>query len=152
MQFKAEIKIAELKDKEILNRISIESKMHWNYPLDWIENWKDDLTLKENDFSAQSIFKLELSGSIIGFCAIREHNKNYEITHLWLEPEYIGKGFGKLLLNETIKKVVKKDKPIIVEADPNAESFYKSQGFETFDKIESYPKGRFLPVMKKMSK
>ena len=30
-----------------------------------------------------------------------------------------------------------------------AEAFYASQGFETFDKTESFPKGRFLPVMKK---
>ena len=45
-------------------------------------------------------------------------------------------------------EVVNEPKEIIVESDPNAEAFYTSQGFETFDKIESFPKGRFLPVMR----
>ncbi len=147
---KAKIKIAEIKDKEILNRISIESKMYWNYPRGWIEKWKDELTLIENDFSEQSIYKIVEVDLIIGFCSIKEDEDKYEIVHLWISPEFIGKGYGKFLLNETLQKVVKKEKPVIVEADPNAESFYSSQGFETFDKIESYPKGRFLPLMKRI--
>ena len=80
---------------------------------------------------------------------MQENDKEYEITHLWVKPEFIGKGYGKHLLSETIKKVATKKKSIIVESDPNAEVFYTSLGFVTFDKIESYPKGRFLPIMKK---
>ena len=66
-----------------------------------------------------------------------EHSKEYEILHLWLLPEYIGKGYGKKLLR----------KVIILTADPNAESFYQKQGFRTYSRVESYPKGRFLPMM-----
>lgn len=145
-----QIKNAEVSDIDILNKISVESKMYWNYPQAWIDNWKDVLTLTEKHFNEQHIYKLEKAGSIIGFCSIVENEKDYEVVHLWLIPEYIGKGYGKLLLNETIKRVVKNDKDIIVESDPNSEAFYASQGFRTFDKRESYPKGRFLPVMKKI--
>ena len=60
----------------------------------------------------------------------------------------MGKGFGKVLLQHSLKEVVKKEKDIIVVADPNAETFYVKQGFVTYDQIESLPKGRFLPVMK----
>ena len=146
---KAKIKKAQVTDIQILNNISIASKMHWNYPKEWLEKWTPDLILTEKDFLDQDIYKLEEAGSTIGFCSIKENNTNYEIMHLWIKPGYIGKGYGKQLLNEIIQKVVKKEKKIIVESDPNAEAFYASQGFVTFDKVESYPKGRFLPIMKK---
>lgn len=140
---------AEVNDITILNKISIESKMYWNYPKEWIDRWLDDLTLTEKDFLDQHVYKIDKSGSIIGFCSMKEKENAYEIMHLWIKPEFIGMGYGKLLLNDTIKKVVTNGKVIIVEADPNSESFYSSQGFITFDKTESYPKGRFLPIMKK---
>jgi len=146
---KAELKMADVTDINIFNKISVASKIHWNYPKEWIEKWLKELTLTEKDFQSQMIYKLEEQGTIIGFCSIQENDDNYEIMHLWVHPDFIGKGYGKLILKETIQNVVKKEKVVIVESDPNAESFYQSQGFETFDKRESYPPGRFLPILKK---
>lgn len=141
---------AATSDIEELNKLSIASKMHWNYPEEWMEKWKADLALTEKDFSTHSIFKLtEASGSILGFCAIKEYANKYEVVHLWVKPAHMGKGYGKQLLNESIKRIVVKEKPVIVEADPNAERFYLSQGFITFSKRESFPAGRFLPLMRK---
>lgn len=144
-------RIAEIDDLDTLNRISVKSKAYWGYPASWIEHWLDELRLNEAKFSKQNILVVENNGKIIGFSSIVENINNYEILHLWILPEYIGKGFGKKLLEETLRTFVKSNKTIIVEADPNAEPFYKSQGFATYDKVESFPKGRFLPVMKKRS-
>lgn len=140
---------AQIEEIDILNRISFASKQHWGYPEEWMELWKEDLLLTERDFEVQQIYKLVLEKMIIGFCAIQELPEVYDVTNLWIEPTQIGKGFGKLLLSFCIEKVVRNDKPIIVEADPNAEAFYASQGFVTYGQKESLPKGRFLPVMKK---
>jgi N-acetylglutamate synthase-like GNAT family acetyltransferase len=141
---------AELKDVNQLNTISVASKMHWGYPIDWLEHWKDDLTITENYLTKNSIFKLIIEKEIAGFCAIEEREDEYEIAHLWVLPIHIGKGYGKFLLSETLKHVIKKEKPIIVVADPNAEKSYQQMGFKTFAQKESYPKGRFLPVMRKL--
>ncbi len=140
---------AQTSDLPILNTISVQSKRHWGYPESWIERWMDDLTLDEKKLSNQNILVAKNNDQPIGFCSIVENDKNYEILHLWILPAYIGKGNGKELLQKTIGSFAKKDLPIIVEADPNAEAFYKSQGFSTYDKIESFPPGRFLPVMRK---
>lgn len=136
-------------DIETLNKISVRSKAYWGYPDEWMEHWMDELTLIAAKFREQSILVVEVKGKIVGFSSLIEAADFYEIYHLWVLPEHIGKGIGKELLRETLKKFVRNDKPVIVEADPNAEPFYRSQGFETYDKVESYPKGRFLPVMKK---
>lgn len=144
-----EIRKAIAKDIPELNRVSIASKKHWGYPDEWIANWLDELTLTPEKFVRQNILVGELNGEIIGFCSITESESEYEILHLWVVPQFIGQGYGKKILTRTMDEFVTSDKPIIVEADPNAESFYKSLGFETFDKVESFPKGRLLPVMKK---
>jgi len=34
------IKKVQISDIKILNKISIESKLHWKYPLEWIEKWR----------------------------------------------------------------------------------------------------------------
>ena len=140
---------ADINDLEALNTISVKSKGYWGYPESWIEKWLDELTLDNDKFSNQNILVVEHESKLIGFASIVENIENYEILHLWILPEFIGKGFGKKLLEKTIQTFVKSEKEIIVEADPNAEKFYQSQGFITFDKVESFPKGRFLPVMKK---
>ena len=94
---------------------------------------------------------MEFEGTIIGFCSVKDQGQQYEVIHLWLLPEFIGKGFGHTLLKEALTAFILEPKPIWVLADPNAESFYKKQGFNTFKKVESFPKGRYLPLMKKAS-
>lgn len=140
---------ARIEDQKVLNQISLNSKRHWGYPEEWIQNWIEDLQLSESDFDRLKIVVGIIEDTIIGFCAISDEKTNYEILHLWLLPEFIGQGYGKKLLHLTISKFILAPKPILVTADPNAEAFYRKQGFEPFKKIESYPKGRFLTIMRK---
>lgn len=135
-------------DLSDLNRISVISKKHWDYPEEWIERWMKDLTMTASDFISHETLVMEFEKRIIGFCSTKGQGDHYEVMHLWVLPEFIGKGYGKILLKETLASFILEDKPIWVLADPNAESFYKKQGFMTFEKVESYPKGRFLPMMK----
>jgi len=139
---------AEIKDIEVLNQISLASKRYWNYPEEWIQRWKDDLSIKESDLVDLLIRVVTINDEVKGFCAIRKGDSYYEVEHLWLLPETIGKGMGKILLSTSLESLMHQDLPILVEADPNAEAFYKKQGFVTYDKKESFPKGRYLPLMK----
>ncbi|MEL7121226.1 MAG: GNAT family N-acetyltransferase [Bacteroidota bacterium] len=143
-------RLALIDELDTLNKISIQSKSYWGYPTSWIEHWKEDLTISPEQFQQQTILVVEEDDQIMGFSSITENEEYYEIHHLWLLPECIGKGIGKQLLHETLRIFIKASKPIVVTADPNAEPFYQSQGFVTFKKVESFPKGRYLPVMKKM--
>jgi ribosomal protein S18 acetylase RimI-like enzyme len=133
-----------------LNQISIASKKHWGYPDDWIAHWREALTITPNDFVQSVVLKAVLGNEIIGFCIIGETPNEYEVLHLWLEPTYIGKGYGKTLLNQALAQVTTQPKDIIVEADPYAEPFYAKMGFVTFDQVAgTYPAGRVLPLMRK---
>jgi len=143
------IERALLEDLEVLNEISFTAKAFWNYPKEWLDLWKDDMKLTFDDITQQHVYKLIQDHNIIGFCAIFESADHYEIEHLWILPSAIGKGYGRYLMDYCLKEVIKKDKPVLVVADPNAEGFYQKQGFKTYAQKESLPKGRFLPLMRK---
>ena len=135
-------------DVPALNPISYAAKAHWGYPAEWMERWRPELELTAASFTEMQVFKLLLAGAPIGWCAVVETPEHYEVEHLWILPGQMGNGYGKLLLNEALAHTVQPGKPILVLSDPNAEGFYQHQGFVTFEQQESYPPGRFLPLMR----
>ena len=62
---------ANTADIQMVNRISLASKRHWNYPEEWISMWKDDLTLDENDLLNSSVIVLEVRTIVKGFCSYK---------------------------------------------------------------------------------
>ncbi|MGD1843540.1 MAG: GNAT family N-acetyltransferase [Thermonemataceae bacterium] len=147
----ASIEKATLEDLPTLNKISVAAKSYWNYPQEWIDYWKREanLLLQPEDFTQQVIYKL-ITEEIIGFGSIEKHADHYEFIHLWIAPAYIGQGYGRFLLESILAAVVEPSAVVILEADPNAEAFYQKLGFTTYDQVESYPAGRYLPVMKRV--
>lgn len=143
------IALAEISDLPCLNEISLAAKQHWNYPADWLAAWRKDLQVSEDYLKRHHVYKMVLEERIIGFIALEEENNQLEIAHLWILPAYIGKGFGKRLLNSVLALVDAPGVRLLVTADPYAEGFYQRLGFTTFNRVESYPPGRFLPQMQK---
>ena len=144
------ILIAEETDAQALSKISVAAKQSWNYPATWMRRWMEDLAVSPEYIRDHFVYKLVLRAEIIGFCGIEKEGGVYEVAHLWILPHHIGLGYGKRLLREVINRVVPPGALVTVVADPNAEAFYQSQEFSTFGLKESFPKGRFLPVMKKI--
>ena len=131
-----------------LNHISVTAKSYWGYPAEWIEQWKRDLRVTEKDLAKRMVLLAESDRDIVGFTIISETETKYEVDHLWVLPEFMGRGHGRELLQWAMDKMMTKSKRILVIADPNAEGFYEKMGFQTYDQVESYPPGRFLPLMR----
>ena len=146
------IRRGRIEDLKILNEISVRSKRHWGYPESWIEEWKGELTITKESFAFMDVLVICEASDIFGFCAVSETSDHYEIEHLWVLPEYIGKGYGRELLNKSLEMIAPGRKDIIVTADPHAEDFYRKFGFKTVKSVESTSPGRFLPVMIKQLK
>lgn len=146
MKKNLKIRKAFLSDIPLLKHISVSSKRYWKYPDAWIEKWMDDLTLKENDLKIMTVKVAVLNEKLVGFGAIKENSKQYEIMHLWVLPEMIGENVGKELLQKLLATLIT-NKPVIVESDPNAVGFYQKFGFRKIKETPSYPEGRFLPVL-----
>lgn len=75
-------------------------------------------------------------------------NETIILDNLFIDPEFMGKGYGKLLLADALERASDLgSKTIILEADPNAEMFYTRFGFVTTGQGETSVPGRFLPIM-----
>lgn len=70
-----------------------------------------------------------------------------KIEMLFVSPDYLGKGIGKLLVHTAIK-----DYHInyvdVNEQNPQAEGFYRHIGFQTFERTEIDEQGNPFPILK----
>lgn len=133
-----------------LTEISFVSKKYWNYSDEWMEIWKDDLTITENFITNNYVYHLENDANeIVGFYAFVKFDNYIELDSLFVSPEYIGKGFGNLLMTDFLSKVREIDFNYKkLKAEPFAEIFYKKYGFETIElQLSSKIENRYLPIM-----
>ena len=133
-----------------LTEISLISKKYWNYSDEWMEIWKDDLTITENFITNNYVYHLENDANeIVGFYAFVKFDNYIELDSLFVSPEYIGKGFGNLLMTDFLSKVREIDFNYKkLKAEPFAEIFYKKYGFETIElQLSSKIENRYLPIM-----
>lgn len=137
-------------DHSILTNITFESKAFWGYSRDQLKNWKNDLTITAEYITQNHLYKLDLNSETIGFYSfIKISDDQIILDHLFVLPDFIGKGFGKNLLENFLKRAENLNtKSITLEADPHAETFYKKFGFTTFGVKESSIPGQFLPKMR----
>ena len=133
-----------------LTEISFVSKKYWNYSDEWMGIWKDDLTITENFITNNYVYHLENDANeIVGFYAFVKFDNYIELDSLFVSPEYIGKGFGNLLMTDFLSKVREIDFNYKkLKAEPFAEIFYKKYGFETVElQLSSKIENRYLPIM-----
>ncbi len=145
---------ADAGDSVVLSAMAKRAKSYWNYPSEWIELWKEDLTLTEEYINSNMVYKAMEpdSNQIIGTCAVEQlSEKEVEIAHFWIEPEFMGKGVGRQLITKALEYAEQQEATRVeVLSDPNAREFYQRFGFRFIGEREGVPKGRFLPVLEKV--
>jgi GNAT superfamily N-acetyltransferase len=157
LPIESEIVQARTQDCERLTTIAWQSKKHWGYPPELMELWREGLTITPDMIESHTVSKIvvaqaEAEPEIAGFTVLIAEDEILWIEHLWILPEFIGHGLGRRLVEEALGKALHPPYRVAkVVSDPNAEAFYRRLGFETESETESFPKGRFLPVMARPS-
>jgi ribosomal protein S18 acetylase RimI-like enzyme len=131
-----------------LTTIAHEAKRHWGYPEHWIKHWQNDLTISQEYLAGNTVFVAEKDNKILGFYALIIRLAKAELDHLWVAPQHIGSGVGKELFIHAMQSAARRNlSEIEIEADPNAEGFYRKMGAhrigETTSEIDGEP--RTLP-------
>ncbi|WP_445430987.1 GNAT family N-acetyltransferase [Chryseobacterium indoltheticum] len=144
-----EITKANTHDYRVLTDITKKSKAYWGYSDEQMKKWSDLLTITEEYIQNNEVYKLIINQSIVAYYSYFEIEKDsVRLDNLFVSPENIGKGYGKLLMNDFILKIKKSEaQRIILDADPNAQKFYENFGFVKIGEIETSIKDRFLPIM-----
>lgn len=144
-------------EAETLTQIAHDAKRYWGYPENWIEHWKEQLTITPDFISANEVYLAISEDEVVGFYAIvetRPGNRDVkspaktELEHLWVNPECIGTGIGKeLLMHAMATAAFLNAAALEICSDPNAEGFYKRMGARRIGEITSEIEGqpRTLP-------
>jgi ribosomal protein S18 acetylase RimI-like enzyme len=133
-----------------LSKIALAAKAHWGYPERWLEIWKPQLTFSPEYLKQNESWVAEENGLPIAFYTLQEKDGNAWIENLWVSPECIGKGVGKMLFLHAVRLAGQRGYQILrLEADPNAVGFYEKMGMlkigERHADVEGQP--RVLPIM-----
>jgi len=145
-----QIRRARPDEAAALTKIAHLAKRHWGYPENWIEHWRDELTITP-DFIVNNEMYIALAGEeIAGCCALVLRDSQAELEHMWIRPEQMGTGIGRALFHQIVERATQlKAAGLEISSDPNAEGFYKRMGAKRIGEVQSEIEGqpRVLPRM-----
>ena len=145
-----EIIRAKPQDADALTEIAHAAKRHWGYPESWIEAWRDILTMRPEFIAANLAYSAVEDGGVVGFYVLTREDDGIHLDHLWIVPTAIRRGLGRALFEHAVEKAKQLNfESIKIEADPNAEGFYRRMGAKRVGTSVSEIEGeqRELPLL-----
>lgn len=155
-------KIAILKaidsDSDKLTEISFAAKRHWNYPDNYYDLWKDELTITDEYIKQNIVYKALLDDLTLGFYSIVENKSDYYsgeifvkkgfwLEHIFIIPEYHKIGIGSLMIEHARKiSTIIGINYMMIFVDPCAKGFYDKIGADYLYETKSSIPGRLIPV------
>ena len=123
------IEKAPPEEAETLTSIAFAAKRHLGYPENWIQRWKEALTITCEYIISHPTYLAVSEGKVAGFCAVQLNPGIAFLDHLWVEPASMRRGIGRALF-EYAESVAREAGAscIKIESDPHAEVFYRKMG------------------------
>ncbi|ARC83771.1 acetyltransferase family protein [Clostridium argentinense CDC 2741] len=143
------IRRAKVDEYEMLTDIAIKSEAYWGYDSNYMDKFKSIYNVSEEFIKNNSTVLIEEDNSIVGFYGLICKDNEISLEYFFIEPKYIGKGYGKLLWNYLVsdcKNLGIKDFDIVTS--PQAKEFYVKMGAIPCGEVESLlKKGRIIPQL-----
>jgi GNAT superfamily N-acetyltransferase len=141
---------AKPEQAETMTAIAHAAKRHWGYPENWIAAWREILTMQPEFIGGNTAYCAVEDDRAIGFYVLKMEDDGLHLDHLWILPPVMGRGIGRALFEHAAAEASRRGmKRIKIEADPNAEGFYKRMGAVRVGTStgETCGKQRDLPLM-----
>jgi len=141
---------ARSEDAETLTEIAQAAKRYWGYPENWILAWREILTMRPEFIAVNIAYCAVEDDRAIGFYVLTTEDDGLHLDHLWILPSGMGRGIGRALFEHAAAAASRLGSNLInIEADPNAEGFYKRMGATRVGTSLSEVEGerRELPLM-----
>ncbi len=144
----AVLRPAAAADVDRLTEVALAAKRHWGYPERLIRLWMGELTVTPALLDRHRVWVAQVERRTVAFYALAGQPPALELTHLWVDPEWMGRGVGSELLDHalhTARAVGARE--LRIESDPNAVGFYRRRGARVIGSVPSTPAGRRLPLL-----
>jgi GNAT superfamily N-acetyltransferase len=132
-----------------LSELAMRSKAHWGYDEQFLERVRPILTFTEDDVLNWPTYVMATKrDEPAGMYRITGAPPQGELEDLWLDPPFIGRGLGRLLLEHALETAAELGfESLVIEGEPNAEGFYLAMGAIRIGGRRS-PSGRTLPLLR----
>lgn len=146
---KLTLRPARAGESALLSELACLAKAHWGYPPDLMALWAEEFRVSPGFIEAHHVICAEKDGEVVGFAAVCEENGAFELEHLWVRPDRMREGVGRVLLGDIIDHLRSAGVTTMrIVSDPHAEEFYLKLGARRVGEKESTKRpGRFLPVL-----
>ncbi|MGW2964513.1 GNAT family N-acetyltransferase [Streptomyces sp. NPDC001220] len=125
------ISIRPARDEEagFLSDLALRSKAHWGYDAEFLASCREELTLSGPELARRRTVVAERDGDIVGFTTFEGEPPQGVLGMMFVEPDAIGQGIGRLLFTHTVETAEALGfAQFTIDADPNAEPFYEAMG------------------------
>lgn len=142
-----EIRRATSSDSARATELARLAKAHWGYPAEWLDTWRDDLTITERDIERHKTFVASIEDRVVGICQLHEGGVGAVLENVWVDPAYHGRGVGRALVEHAQEHA---RGVIAIVADPYAEPFYLKLGARRVGEVPAPMPGapdRTLPLL-----
>ena len=133
-----------------ISALCLRSKAYWGYDASFMAACVDELTLSVEELGSSEIVVALDDQTIMGMAQIVISGGEADLQKLFVDPDHMGKGAGRLLMAWTVTAA--RDggaETLLIEADPYAEAFYERHGAKRVGEIASGSiSGRVLPLMR----
>lgn len=156
MSIELRIRDARPADCAELSALCMRSKAHWGYDSEFMRRCEVTLRITPAELQATTVRVAETTmGRLLGVAALESladasKPKEAEVGRLFVEPEFMGQGVGRALLNDLRKGAQAAGLDVLwILADPQAEPFYLRMGAvrEGMRPSDAIP-GRMLPWLR----
>jgi GNAT superfamily N-acetyltransferase len=139
-------------DADALTAVAHAAKRHWRYPEEWIALWRRDLTFTPEFIERHPVHCAVEGDDLVGVYALLFAGADCELEHFWIAPARMGRGVGRTLFEHAVERCraigVRR---LWINADPNAEGFYRRMGARHVGEVPSTPAGRTLPRLERLT-
>ena len=141
------IRPARAGEEAELTELAVRSKGHWGHDAAFLERARPELTVRPDHMQRWIVRVAERGGAVVGFAAVDPEARELEM--LVVDPAAIGTGAGRALLRDALEQARAAGlTELVIESDPDAEPFYRSQGAEPAGTRTSWSTGRELPLLR----
>ena len=125
------IRPARLDEADLLHALTARSTLFWGYEPEFLD-WEPQALEVTTEFLAGAVaYVLEEDGRVVGYYALTGQVPDLHVDKLFVEPDAIGTGRGKLLWNHAMATARTLGVTVMpFYADPNAAPFYRAMGSE----------------------
>jgi GNAT superfamily N-acetyltransferase len=133
---------------ERLREIAVSAKAHWGYELERVREWAETGDFEPESLSRRLVYVAEAQGEPIGWASLVPRGEVGWLEDLWVEPQWIGRGVGRLLFEHVAVEARRLGAQRLEwEAEPHARGFYERMGGTYVRDSEVTEWGRVLDVL-----